>query len=318
MTLSRDELARIERLRALFLDDTRGGRTLPDYWRDEADLAAYDRTLAQRIGWKWQAVLDECRQRGFGSARGRTVLDLGCGTGIAARTFVAAFGAHEVRCYDRSPRATAFACRRLQALPDAPKVVPLSSVADERPDVLLVSHVLGELDAEGEQALQALLLRSTTVLLVEPGNKPTSRRLSALRDSLRASFLVRAPCPHQAACPVLARPADWCHFFAAPPPEVFTNGDQVRTWKALGIDARALPYSFLWLERGSATHVSAAPAPSVPHRVLGRPELHPHTLGAQLCTADGLRSVELQKRHHGELWRTVKKHPESVRWLPEG
>ena len=318
MTLSRDELARIVRLRALFLDDTRAGQPLPDYWRDELDLAAYDRTLAQRIGWKWQAVLEECRQRGFGSAQDRIVLDLGCGTGIAARTFVAAFGAREVRCFDRSKRATAFACQRLQARPGAPPVVALTDVADERPDVLLVSHVLGELDATGEQALQALLRRSTTVLLVEPGNKPTSRRLSALRDTLRESFVVRAPCPHQAACPVLGRPADWCHFFAAPPPEVFTDGDQVRTWKALGIDARALPYPFLWLQRRAAAHEPAAPAPSVPHRVLGRPELRPHTLGAQLCTDTGLRSVELQKRHHAALWRTVKKHPESVRWLPEG
>lgn len=318
MTLSRDELARIVRLRTLFLDDTREGQPLADYWRDEADLAAYDRTLAQRIGWKWQAVLDECRQRGFGSARDRTVLDLGCGTGIAARTFVAALGAGEVRCFDRSKHATAFACRRLQALPDAPRVVPLSSVAGERPDVLLVSHVLGELDAEGEQLLQVLVQRSTTVLLVEPGNKPTSRRLSALRDTLCASFVVRAPCPHQAACPVLGHPGDWCHFFAAPPPEVFTDGDQVRTWKALGIDARALPYSFLWLERRDARTAPEEPAPGVPHRVLGRPELRPHALGAQLCTETGLRSVELQKRHHGELWRTVKKRPETVRWLPEG
>lgn len=318
MTLSRDELARIERLRALFLDDTRAGEPLPDYWRDEHDLAAYDRTLAQRIGWKWQAVLDECRQRGFASAGERTVLDLGCGTGIAARTFVATFGVREVRCFDRSKRATAFACRRLAAMPGAPRVVPLTNVAAERPDVLLVSHVLGELDATGEHELRALMARSRTVLLVEPGNKPTSRRLSALRDALRETFSVQAPCPHQAACPVLGRPADWCHFFAAPPPEVFTDGDQVRTWKALGIDARALPYSFLWLERRDAAGGPAATSSRVAHRVLGRPELRPHALAAQLCTADGLRTVELQKRHHTELWRTVKKRPESVRWLPEG
>ena len=65
MTLSRDELERLTRLRALFLDDERGAEGLADYWRDDRDLSAYDTVLAERIGWKWDAVLDECASRGL-------------------------------------------------------------------------------------------------------------------------------------------------------------------------------------------------------------------------------------------------------------
>ncbi|MFO1053705.1 MAG: hypothetical protein U1F36_15935 [Planctomycetota bacterium] len=71
MTLSRDELHRLERLRALFLDDERGAMSLADYWRDDGDLAAYDSVLAERIGWKWDAVLDECAARGCRAATTR-------------------------------------------------------------------------------------------------------------------------------------------------------------------------------------------------------------------------------------------------------
>lgn len=312
MTLSRDELARIQRLRERFLEDELGGLAIPDYWRDDRDLAAYDKTLAARIGWKWDAALAECKDRGLPRADDKTVLDYGCGSGIAARRFVAAFGAREVRCFDRSRPATAYASKQLKALPQAPFVVPLRDVDDERPDVLLVSHVLGELDDAGERPLRALIERSACVLLVEPGNRRVARKLSSLRDALLAQFTVVAPCPHQGPCPALASGDDWCHFFAPPPPEVFTDSDQVKTWKALGIDARALPYSFVCLVRKDLAPADAA----VGNRLLGRADVRPHTLRAQVCRATGLADVELQKRDHGELWRTLKKRPESVRSLP--
>ena len=313
MTLSRDDLARIERLRELFLDDGRGEQALPDYWRDDRDLLAYDRVLGARIGWKWDAALAECRDRGFARADDQLVLDYGCGSGIAARAFVAAFGAREVRCFDRSQRAAEFACRSVRMARPNVTTAPLRAVHDQSPDVLLVSHVLGELDPASEQHLRALIARSQRVLIVEPGNHRVARRLAALRDTLLDTFTVLAPCPHALACPTLGNDQDWCHFFAAPPPSVFTDGDQVRTMKALGIDARALPYAFLALLRGPGAPTTDSPPQN---RLLGRAELFPHTLRAQLCTTAGLQTVELQKRHHAELWRTVKKRPETVRSLP--
>lgn len=312
MTLSRDELHRLERLRELFLAEDRDGEVLADYWRDDEDLAAYDRVLGARIGWKWDAVLAECRDRGFARADGEVVVDYGCGSGIAARRFVAAFGAREVRCHDRSPRAMTYASARIAGECPGTAARPLADLGDVRPDVLLVSHVLGELDAAGTDRLVGLVRRSRRVVLVEPGNRTISRRLGALRERLLPAHRVVAPCPHAAACPALARRDDWCHFFAEPPQLVFTDGDWVRAARALGIDSRALPYAFLALQAADAGELPATP----PDRLLGRPRVRPHSARVQVCEAAGLREVELQKRDDKDLWRRLKKEPETVRQLP--
>lgn len=310
MTLSRDELARLERLRALFLDDGRGDRELADYWRDDEDLAAYDRVLAERIGWKWDAALAECRDRGFARADGHVVLDFGCGTGIAAARFAAWFGARQVRCFDRSARAAAFASRWVRRHVPQVTATPVDDVEHERPDVLLVSHVLGELDARGARVLHGLIERSERVIVVEPGNHRVARRLSALRDAMLGRFHVLAPCPHAQACPALADPTDWCHFFATPPAAAFTDGERVRAFRAVGIDARALPYSFVALQR------SPVPEPDPAHRLLGRPETDRNASRVRLCTTGGIATVELSRRDEPQTWRTLRKHPTALRTLP--
>ncbi|MBX3464366.1 MAG: methyltransferase domain-containing protein [Planctomycetes bacterium] len=311
MTLSRDDLGRLERLRALFLADRRAGEPLPDYWRDDGDLCSYDAVLGARIGWKWDAALAECRDRGFARADGDVVLDYGCGTGVAARRFVAAFGAREVLCHDRSRRAMAYASDRVRRSAPSVPARALPDVGSVAPDVLLVSHVLGELDAAGLRDLERCIARSRRVVVVEPGSQTVARALSALRDRLRTGFHVVAPCPHQDDCPALATGTDWCHFFAPPPSAVFTEGSWVRTNRALGIDARSLPYAFLCLVSGPAP---AAPARAP--RILGRPVLRPHSVRVQVCEPGRLRDVERPKRDDPTLWRTLKKAPESVRDLP--
>ncbi len=312
MTPSHDQLERIARLRELFLDEDRGGKALADYWRDEQDLLAYDAVLGARIGWKWDAALAECKDRGMARADAEVVLDFGCGSGIAARRFVAHFGAREVICHDRSTAAMMFAVRTLQAAAPGVVVQPQRKLDLVQPDVLLVSHVLGELDGNGEAQLRSLIERSQRVVLVEPGSHAISRRLSALRDTLLAKFHIVAPCPHASACPALVQGNDWCHFFALPPQQVFTDSDWVRTARTVGIDSRSLPYSFLALSR---TPLVAPPSPP-PHRVLGRPDISAHGAKVQICAASGLTVRDVTKRHEAATWRTLKKHPESVRTLP--
>jgi hypothetical protein len=310
VTLSPDERLRLQRLRARFLDDDVAQATRTDYWRDTADLAAYDRFFAPRIGWKWDAALAECRARGWARSEGAVVLDYGCGSGIAGRRYTAAFGAGTVLCHDRSPRAMWFAAAALQRQAPAVAVRALADPREVRPDVLLVSHVLGELDPAGEEQLLALLERSARVLWVEPGNRACSRRLAAVRERLRAAWQILAPCPHRAACPSLAQANDWCHFFAPPPPEVFTDGNWVRAARELGIDQRALPYAFL-----AAVREVPAVAPP-PNRVLGRPEVLAHRAQVRLCTAEGLQLATVQKRDAPALWRQLKKDQATVRTLP--
>jgi SAM-dependent methyltransferase len=312
MAPTRDDWQRVQRLREQFLGDRAATQALADYWRDDRDLAAYDAVLGARIGWKWDAALRELLARGGSRADGLRVLDYGCGSGVAARAFVRHCGAGEVLCHDRSAKAMAFAARRLQREFPALPARACRDVGAAAFDVVLVSHVLGELDAAGAAALRTVLRRARRIVLVEPGSKEVSRRLSALRDELRAEFTIEAPCPHAERCPALASDGDWCHFFAPPPSEVFTDGAWVTTARELGIDLRSLPYSFLAATRDRVAPTAALPA----NRMLGRPDIGKHAATVQLCTASTLREVRIDKRRQPELWRTLKKRPETLRELP--
>lgn len=300
------DLDRVQRLRALFLEGRKGRRVIPDYWRDRADLEAYDAILGARIGWKWDAALAECEARGWRAAADDVVLDYGCGAGAAARRYAAKFGAREVLCYDRSPRATDYAVERLREEGGAGSARALTSVRDVEVDVVLVSHVLSELDARGLEQLEEVVRRAPRALLVESGNRPVARQLAALRDRLCGPFTAVAPCPQQGGCPTLLDDDNWCHFFAAPPGEVFTDGAWVKAARSLGIDLRSLPYSFVALDR------APGPRPSRARRLLGRASINPVVATAEACTAAGLQRVEVTKRSDRALWRAVKKSPEAV------
>src|SRR5687767_7296610 len=98
----------LDRLRDQFLSGTPPAGS---YWNSRSDVANYDFTFGQRIGWKWDAVLDELRRRGWSPPAG-LVLDWGCGSGIAGRRVVEAFGSthcSSLRLFDRSHLATDFA-----------------------------------------------------------------------------------------------------------------------------------------------------------------------------------------------------------------
>lgn len=311
MPLSRDELDRIQRLRALFLDDARGDRALADYWRDDADLAAYERVLGARIGWKWDAALSECKDRGLPRTDDAVVLDFGCGAGVAALRFANAFGAREILCQDRSQVARNYAARTIAAALQTTKTRAIADAVDCAFDVLLASHVVSELDPASIERLAALAMRARFVVIVESGNKAAARKLATLRDHLVPHLHVIAPCAHQLACPSLRSPADWCHFFAEPPQAAFTEGEWAHASRDLGIDLRALPYAFLCLSRDPL----AVAAP--PHRVLGRPEVKKHDALVQLCQDGALIEQRIDKRTRKDTWRTLKKDPSSVRQLPE-
>ena len=290
----------LERLRANFLAGGTGGG---DYWQGESDLASYDATFAQRIGWKWDYVFAELARRGWSPPRGE-VLDWGCGSGIAGRAFLDHFGVGSVtslRVWDRSAPAMQFAQRR--AREKYPQLTVNTGVV-QAPAVLLLSHVLTELDAKQTETLAAFAATAQCVLWVEPGTRDASRVLLTLRERLRASLSLVSPCPHQARCGLLtaANERHWCHHFAVPPPGVFLDGNWSRFADLLGIDLRDLPLSFLVLDR--------RPAPSLPAggvRIIGRPRVykaHALLLG---CEAEGVREQRLNQRSIPDEFRRLKK-----------
>jgi hypothetical protein len=308
----------LDRLREGFL---RGAAAGP-YWQTPEDLASYDFTYAERIGWKWDHVLRELRLRQWAPAS-RTVFDWGCGSGIAARRTIAGFGAENfdsLTVWDHSPLACDFAADAAQrAFPKVrtSQATPGFLASNEPIGLLLVSHVLNELPPEALAALRAMIARAAEVLWVEPGTKDVSRQLGALRDQLRADFRVIAPCTHEQACPVFTpgRERDWCHFFAPPPGEIFADSNWVKFGQRAGIDLRSLPYAFVALDRHRA---STTPADA--SHILGRPEHFKPYARWLNCDAAGLADLELPKRADPPLFKQLErtKAPLVYRWRRNG
>jgi hypothetical protein len=282
-------------LRAGFLGGA-PGTTLADYWRTEEHLAAYDATFAQRIGWKWRAVLEELARSGFQFPERYALHDFGTGTGIAPRTFFTAFPrekAASVHLADRSERAVAFARAHL---PGSVGWNPENGFAGD-PAVLLISHVLTELDDQARTSLVELAAKAHTVLWVEPGTSAVSRALIGVREHLRGIGGVKiiAPCPHQGACGMLSpgNERHWCHMFAKPPAAASQSAFWAEFGKAMDIDLRALPVSYLVTTRDLE---KSQVVPEADARVIGRAREYKGYLKILACDDDAVHEATVQKR----------------------
>ncbi len=290
----------LRRLRTEFLEGTAGTR---DYWRSTSDLANYDATFAQRIGWKWDFVLNDLRSLGWQPPVG-AILDWGCGSGVGGRALLDHFGtepAASLWLHDRSDLAARFAENR--AREKYPNLEVKRGIPPH-PDLLIVSHVLTELPPTQIEQLITLASRATAIAWLEPGTYASSRSLLDIREQLRTSFNVVAPCPHQRGCGVIAPGNEhhWCHQFASPPEFVFTDPFWTSFARTMEIDLRSLPLSYLVLDRRPA----AALPPNIV-RMLGRPEIfkpHASLLG---CSEAGLDEGILTKREHPEEFRRLRK-----------
>lgn len=327
MTWEEIDWPALDRLREGFLS---GGAAGGPYWRSHEDLANYDFTYGQRIGWKWDHVLRELKIRGW-RPHGRTILDWGCGSGVASRRVISFFGADAfdtLTLWDHSPVACDYAAteaRRLFPTLNVGEATPGYFAGTDRIGLLVISHVLNELSPEARDALRLLAIRADVVLWVEPGTHDVSRQLGGFREQLRGSgFRVVAPCTHENECPMFAlgRERDWCHFFAPPPSEIFADSNWVKFGQRAGIDLRSLPYAFLALDR---THLPAVlpesdPAQGGLARVIGRVEHFKPYARWLNCDATGLTEVELPKRADPALFKELErtKAPLVYRWQREG
>ena len=310
----------LDRLRETFLTDA---KSAGPYWHTVTDLECYNLTYGERIGWKWDAVLAELKQRGWKPPAAGTVLDWGCGSGIAGRRVVEFFGVTDfprLLVHDHSELAMNFSEHhgRKQFPSLAVSRPDAAYLRSEEPiDVLVVSHVLNELDETARTELAALCARAQTILWVEPGTHEVSRALGAWRERLRACGLQAvAPCPHQAACGVLAAGSErhWCHFFAAPPANLQADSDWVKFGQRAGIDLRSVPYSFLALDRRPR---AAAEGHSC---IIGEPRHYKGYARIFNCDASGVAELMLQKRDAPDLFKALKRGagPGLHRWIHAG
>lgn len=322
----------LDRLRERFL---RGPGEGGAYWESPADLASYDFTFGERIGWKWDQVLRELRLRGW-QPRSRHVLDWGCGSGIAARRAIAAFGAAQfesLTVWDHSPLACDYAedaARRAFPQLSVAQATPSLLAADTSIGLLILSHVLNELPPEAVAIVRALIARSDAVIWVEPGTHDVSRQLGRIRDDLRLHFRIVAPCTHESGCPMFdaGNERHWCHFFAPPPAEIFADSNWVKFGQRAGIDLRSLPYCFVAAEKSATRnhdlHAAQPPAEagnsSAWSRVIGRVEHFKPYARLLNCDAGGLAELELPKRANPALFKQLERtrSPLVYRWQRDG
>ncbi len=332
----------LDRLRENFLTGTAAEGP---YWHTITDLECYDFTFGERIGCKWDAVLDELKLRGWSPPPGASVLDWGCGSGIAGRRVVDFFGAENfsrLLVYDHSTLAMDFSehtARKAFPSLEVERVTPRFLDGKEPISVLVISHVLNELHDNDLAGLGELMSRAASALWVEPGNHEVSRVLGHWRKKLAGPFHVVAPCPHQGACGVLAAGNEphWCHFFATPPAGIHADSGWVKFGQRAGIDLRSLPYSFLALDRRGAASVGRALGPTTNaqtvgdkprptsggesglSRIIGEPRHYKGYAKIFNCDAGGVAELMLQKRDAPELFKKLKHGvgPELHRWTHE-
>lgn len=304
--------ALLKDLRDVFLNESFSSYS---YWDSDEVLEHYDLTFAQRIGWKWEAVLKEFFNVGAQILNEPvTLIDWGCGTAIATRTFLKSIDPSlikEVFLWDKSQRSRNFSQMKLQS-EFSIKHVSTSNIPDSLSHyILLISHVLNELDSQSELELKALMKRAKMILWVEPGTPQASSRLIQYREVLKEEFQVLAPCPHQSTCGLLRKPSsDWCHFFASTPNSVFRNPFWSEFSKQLGIDLRSLPTSFLVLLR-----IGAPLTDKASKRVLGRARHFKGYSTALICSEKGVNEEKILKRDNKQLIESLKENPFTF-WLP--
>ena len=300
----------LERLREIFLS---GQPVRGSYWTCREDLDAYDATLGERIGWKWDAVLEDLGRLGWAPPAGPLV-DFGCGSGVASRRILSRWSADlfpEIRLIDKSSLATGFAASRLRGVSPGVRIVEAGSsdVAGIMAGAtVLLSHVLGEMVPAARRQLSSALAGAAAVIWVEPGTHADSRGLIAMREELREAFRPVAPCVHASRCGLLEAGQDrhWCHFFANPPVGVLADPDWAAFAAHMGIDLRSVPYSYLVLQRAD----QPIPGPGDPGertRVLGTPRIYKGFTRLFCCAEGGVEELELPRRLDESLYKAIKR-----------
>ncbi|HLB34797.1 MAG: hypothetical protein A3F67_05940 [Verrucomicrobia bacterium RIFCSPHIGHO2_12_FULL_41_10] len=301
INLTSNDWERLRFLRQRFLNDAS-----ENYWEQPRDLELYDLIYAQRIAWKWNAVLTNLSDAGW-KPTSEQIIDWGCGTGIASRTTSPWSGIKKVGLIDQSALSINFTKKQL----DKEGIETISWPQDEpleEKSLFLISHVLGELNEKELLHLATIAATAHEIIWVEPGSHELSRKLSTMREIfINAGHHLIAPCVHKHPCPMLQKKQehDWCHFFAKPPIEIFQSSFWHKASRQLGIDLRSLPYSYLAFSR-----VESPSWPSHAERLIG----HPRKLKAHCkllcCGSDGLVERTLQRRDHPELFRKMIRNKE--------
>lgn len=324
----RRELPRDIRELSHLLTDERGDLRR-DYLADPAALSAYMRYFLPwniyRLGVLFTGLaLDP---GGDDPGAGATVIDLGTGPLTAPLALWMARPRLRRRalnfvCVDRAPKPMRLGLDALKLMAEAKgqglppwKVTlvksPLDARLREKADLLIMANALNEVLHRGEGSdlledagalaghLSSMLTPTGQLLVVEPGVRPSSHLLAALRRGLLHQGLnPLAPCPHTGPCPMSGRGyTAWCHFNF--------ESDSAPAWLKKLSELAKLPkdnvsLSFLHFSR-KGRKLEAAPGRSLVRAVSGPLELPnldgSRRYGQYACSERGLTLLSLPRRH---------------------
>jgi ribosomal protein RSM22 (predicted rRNA methylase) len=261
----------------------RAGRPSAGVIREAEDALAYALTRLPATYAACAAVFAEAARMAPAFAP-RSLLDAGAGTGAASWAASEAWpGLASVAWLDASPPFLALAA---QLAADGPSALRTAETRRgdltgagpwPKADVVVASYALAEIAADKQASTTAELWASTenVLALVEPGTPAGYGRILAARTALiAAGATVLAPCPHEAACPLVGE--DWCHFSVRLP-----RSRDHRLAKGAEVPFEDERFSYLIAARPGVATTPRAP------RVLAPPRIGKPGIALKLCGPDG-------------------------------
>ena len=169
-------------------------------------------------------------------------------------------------------------------------------------DVASAGYVLGELSATQQARLVDTMAHvAPLVVLIEPGTPAGFSRIIAARDALmRSGHTVVAPCPHELACPMLAK-RDWCHFAAR-----LDRSRLHRDVKGGEMSYEDEKFSYVVARRT----VEAGDGNVRDARIVRHPRQRKSLVSLQLCTPAGTAVEQLVAKSAGLAYRFARE----ARW----
>jgi len=311
---------RLERLRGTFLsrekEASSGG--LAAYWQSLEDLKAYDVSFARRIAQKWSFALAQITE-----LPKLTWVDWGCGTGVASEQLLKHFSGsvESVELFDHSPLSKKFAHEKLANMSErfqfnAEKIAEVESPNFDGKGVLM-SHVLNEISSSQMTVLHGELKKAEALIWVESGSKPTSRKLSEVRDQMikiakreNNPWEVLFPCPACEKCGMLKdeNSSHWCHFFAASDPAWHQDAGWAEFATKLKVDLRTVPLSALVMVREKVADSVSLSGLGDDARIIGKPRAYNGYVKVLSCSERlGVADVQLDKKTDKALFKTLSK-----------